>query len=720
MAFVSHPLTVPRHLHRLPLSRSLPSTPPNPILRRTLSCAQDRNHNHGPSKSRPTPTPPKRGWSLFQSDLRRLGRFLRGDIRAFDEQRLKLHRYDKDKITDYYDARPITAAIRAAVVGLPFLVWLLRVRRIDPFFRLSSNPKVTARRAQQLRDLLCWAGPTYLKIGQAIGNRPDLVGAVYSYELQKLVDDVGTFDTDVALQMVKDELKLEQLSDVFKQFDQNAVASASLGQVHRAQLQTGEHVAVKIQRPTAERDAALDVYVLRSIAGFAKRRFKLRSDVVGIVDEFAARLWEELDYVNEADNCKLFEELYAKDNDDLYVPKVYRQYTSKRVLCLEWIDGDKAPWYPKEEARRLIRIGVNCSLDQLLQKGFVHADPHTGNLLRTKDGKLCYLDFGMCVHVKQQIRYDLIAAITRLINRDFENLAEDFIKLGFLPRDTDTRPFAPLLVKAFGDASTGSSLSDLSFSRLADNLSGLAFATPIRIPVFFTLIIRSLTILEGFALQIDASFKIVDETYPYVVKRILTDDSPVFQQALKDVLIDDKSGRLRWKRLNALLRTRSSSVQDDGPEISPAGTWQENSLSGVSDRALTRVVDFVLSERGAFLRQALMTELTDTADAVQLAFLKRISDVTRGTIPPPRDNVNFDRVDNAIALAQALRVRAPELFSTSYGTGAERSESIGRLLLLRKWMDEASRTVVGGILERNTRRVLRSAISLMFGNDRSR
>lgn len=717
MAFVPQPFVLVRQLRRLPHTRP-PSSATGPPLRRTLACAQDRNSD--PEKNTSIPTSSKRGWDLFKEDLRRVGRFFRGDFRAFEEKRLKLHRYDKDKIMDYYGTRPITAVVRAVVVGLPFLVWLLRVRHIDRFLRLSSNVKVTKRRAQQLRDLLCWAGPTYLKIGQAIGNRPDLVGVVYSNELQKLVDDVGTFDTSVALQMVKDDLGLRDLSDVFQQFDQNAVASASLGQVHRAQLKTGEHVAIKIQRPTAERDAALDVYVLRRIADFAKRRFKLRSDVVGIVDEFAARLWEELDYINEADNCELFNELYAKDNDDLYVPKVYREYTSKRILCLEWIDGKKAPWYPRDEARRLIRVGVNCSLDQLLQEGFVHADPHTGNLLRTKDGKLCYLDFGMCVRVKQQVRYDLIAAITRLINRDYGNLAQDFIKLGFLPKDTDTRPFAPLLVKAFGDASTGSSLSELSFSRLADNLSGLAFATPIRIPVFFTLIIRSLTILEGFALQIDASFKIVDETYPYVVKRILTDDSPVFQQALEDVLIDKHSGRLRWNRLNAILRTRSSSVQDGGLETSPIGNWKEDSLSGVSDRALTRVVDFVLSERGGFLKQALMTELTDTADAVQLLFLKRISDVTRGTIPPPRDSVNFDRVDNAIALAQALRVRAPELFSSHRSTSAKRSESVERLLLLRKWMDEASRTVVGGILERNTRRALRTAISFMFGSDRDR
>lgn len=658
-----------------------------------------------------------RGFRLLRADLHRLSRLARGDITVLLDRKFSLDRYDSAAITRHYDARPFSALFRVASVGLPFLVWLFSVRRLDRWRGLADNPETASFRADQLRKLLVWAGPTYLKVGQAVGNRPDLVGLIYSNELQKLVDNVGAFDGDKAVEIVRKELAISDLDQVFNFFEKSAIASASLGQVHRAQLRSGENVAVKVQRPTVEYDAALDVYVLKKMARFVKARLKLRSDLVGIVDEFATRLWEELDYVNEADYCERFDRLYAKDNEDIYVPKIYRQYTTKRVLCMEWIDGDKAPWFPKEDAQRLIRIGVQCSLQQLLDKGFVHADPHGGNLLRTKDGRLCYLDFGMCVQVDERTRYDLIVAIVRLINRDYNNMGSDFVKLGFLPPDVDTKPLAPLLAAAFGDASTGSALSDLSFSRLANNLSGLAYATPIRIPVFFTLIIRSLTILEGFALQTDASFKIVDESYPYVVQRVLTDDSPAFQQALKDVLLEPSSDRIRWSRLESLLKTRSSSVPDGAVNGARDGAKEDNSvLSGVSNRSLDRIVDFALSERGAFLRRALLLELTDVVDEVQLALAQGVSRATGGLLPAPNKEVDLELVENAIQLAKAVRIRAWDFLASSRWQdgkqGAQRRE------LLRRELLSASRSVAGGIVDRNSRRLLRGSMAIIFGQGR--
>lgn len=306
----------------------------------------------------------KRGFALLRSDLRKLAQIARGDFSALVDQESAFVNYDAAAIAAYYDVRPFSAIVRMATVGVPFALWLLRVRVFDKWWRGSDEGKsVTLKRADELRRLVCWAGPTYLKIAQAVGNRPDLIGVTYANELQKLTDDVGTFDTDVALRILHQELQISNLDEVFAEFNPIAVASASLGQVHKARLVTGEEVAVKIQRPSVERNAALDVYVLRRAAQVAKNRFKLRSDLAGIVDEFGTRLWEELDYNLEADNCDRFRGLYA--DDDIYVPAVYRKFTRKRILCLEWIDGSKAPWLPKAEAQRLIRIGVQCSLKQV-------------------------------------------------------------------------------------------------------------------------------------------------------------------------------------------------------------------------------------------------------------------------------------------------------------------------------------------------------------------
>ncbi len=647
-----------------------------------------------------------RGFALLRADSRRAWSFVRQisttgfaqPVSATDPPSDAFKPvYDPGFITEYYAARPVSAAVRLARVAAPFGTWLLRVRYLD---KMRSNPP-TERRAEQLRELLCWAGPTYLKIGQAIGNRPDIVGLVYSSALQTLVDDVGTFESGIAQAIVCDQLGIGSLSEVFSEFEEEAMASASLGQVHKARLRdSGDWVAVKVQRPLLRNTAPLDVYVLRRLAAYAKKTFTLRSNLVGIVDEFASRLWEELDYTREANNMDRFRELYADEN--IYVPRVYRQYTTERVLTMEWIDGDKPPWLPREDARRLINIGVQCSLRQLLEQGLLHADPHIGNLLRKRDTKqLVYLDFGMCITLPKETRNTLIAAIVRLINRDYGRLADDFVKLGFLPEGTDTKPLVPLLQKAFGDASGNGSVAGLSFGKLAENLTELAITTPVRIPVFFTLVIRSLTILEGIALQTDREFKIVDQSYPFVVQRVLTDDSPVLKQALRNVLINEHTGRIRWDRLQSIASGLSSSSSSYSASVAPSA------LDGVSSAAVERLLDFTLSDQGEFFRSALTLELTDTIDAVQLALAHRAHQLSFGLLPKPLDDFDPDRVTAGLRIVDAMRRRGPALLG-----GAASS----RRGILAERLNETVRVVMADITDRNTRRVLRRLVRFVLGD----
>jgi predicted unusual protein kinase regulating ubiquinone biosynthesis (AarF/ABC1/UbiB family) len=218
-----------------------------------------------------------------------------------------------------------------------------------------------------------------------------------------------------------------------------------LGQVYKGKLHSGEDVAIKVQRPGLAQRIALDLYIIRGLARFATNRIKqIRSDLVAIMDEFGERIFEEMDYTHEGQNAQRFAELYGHIAD-IYVPHIYPQYTARRVLTMEWIEGTKLTNIDALErkgidATHLIDVGVQCSLRQLLEHGFFHADPHPGNLLAMADGRLAYLDFGMMSEVKPYQRYGLIEAVVHMVNRDFEGLANDYVKLEFLTPDTDLTP----------------------------------------------------------------------------------------------------------------------------------------------------------------------------------------------------------------------------------------------------------------------------------------
>jgi predicted unusual protein kinase regulating ubiquinone biosynthesis (AarF/ABC1/UbiB family) len=267
---------------------------------------------------------------------------------------------------------------------------------------------------------------------------------------------------------------------------------------------------------------------------------------------------------------------------------------------MEWIVGTKLTQVEAIrdqgiDARYLIEVGVQCSLRQLLEHGFFHADPHPGNLLGTPDGKLAYLDFGMMSEIKPAQRYGLIEAIVHMVNRDFEGLAHDYIKLEFLTPETDLTPIIPALAKVFGNT-LGASVAELNIKSITDQLSALMYEYPFRVPAYYALIIRSLVTLEGIAIHIDPNFKVLSAAYPYVAKRLLTDPAPELRESLQDLLFKD--GSFRWNRLENLLRNARNS--------------QEYDLNQVLDQTL----EFLSSERGALIRNNLIDEIVKNVDAL--------------------------------------------------------------------------------------------------------
>ncbi|GJQ10362.1 hypothetical protein GpartN1_g2153.t1 [Galdieria partita] len=563
--------------------------------------------------------------------------------------------YDKEEIISYYDRRPWIVAARWISVGIPLLHWYIKL--LWDQLLSGGNTIHLSWRARELVQLVIKLGPAFIKVAQALSSRPDIVGPVWIKELEKLVDKVDPFPSDWARRLVTAEIQGTLWEKRLYQVSVEPVASASLGQVYQGlcQREDGkyEKIALKVQRPGLIFDIPLDLYILRSIAGLVRRQFRLRSDLVGILDEYAQQIFEEMDYQHEGENCMQFRWLY-RNYPGICIPSVY--FTSHYLIALEWIEGDKPPW--GSYSKSLMKIGVEFSLHQLLDVGFYHADPHAGNLLRTPDNCLAYVDYGMVRYLDRNTRWHLIKAIIDFVNKDFDGLIEEFVILGFLPFQVNEKGIIEGLEVAFKDASTDGRLSKLNFSRLAQNLGVVARSYPIQIPPKFALVIRCLTMLEGLALQNDPSFHIVEKAYPFILERLFSSDSSILPpHALRDILLDSRTGKIRWKRLWQMVELSNNKGGDDGHRLEDGtekrgpfsvNEWLPVLIDGkqviVSRTFFEDVVRFLLSQRAEFLRDGLAEEMADVLDDLQLVIGNSASVISMGFIPRPRERPNRERL----------------------------------------------------------------------------
>ena len=475
------------------------------------------------------------------------------------------------------------------------------------------------RRASELRQILTRLGPTFIKVGQALSTRPDLVRRDFLDELVKLQDQLPPFDNDIAFAIIETELGMS-VEKAYREISPTPVAAASLGQVYKAILPTGEEVAVKVQRPGLRALLSLDLYLMRWAAQKFGRLLPLNlgHDLTLIVDEFGTKLFEEIDYQNEGRNAEKFATNF-QNNPEVKVPSIYWRYSGRRVLTLEWIDGYKLTDTENIKAlgldpNNIVKIGVTSGLQQLLEHGFFHADPHPGNLFATFDGRMAYIDFGMMDQLEEETKETLASCVVDLINKDYENLASNFVKLGFLTPETDIKPIIPALERVLGNA-IGQRVGDFNFRTITDDFSELMYEYPFRIPAKFALIIRSLVTQEGAALTLDPNFKIVQVAYPYVAKRLLTGESPQLRRRLLDVLF--KNGKFQWQRLeNMITMARSESNFD---------------LLPTAQLGIT----FLLSEEGRYLRRQLLLALTED-DRLHTAEVQRLWGLIQGELQPRR------------------------------------------------------------------------------------
>lgn len=544
----------------------------------------------------------------------------------------QLRRYDARAIARHYRYRPWLAIWRATRIIFAFLGFVLGLKW-DRWQALEEQTKL--RRAVQLRKILINLGPTFIKVGQALSTRPDLVRKDFLDELVKLQDQLPPFPNEVAFRIIETQLE-RSVDEAYSQISAAPVAAASLGQVYYARLFSGEEVAVKVQRPNLLPVITLDLYLMRWAASWAAPWLPLNlgHDLTLIVDEFGTKLFEEIDYLNEGRNAEKFATNFRND-PSVKVPAIYWRYSSQRVLTLEWIHGFKLTDTQKIqevglEIDTLIQVGVTSGLRQLLEFGFFHADPHPGNLFalapqcevdRSKvsgsehlSAQMAYIDFGMMDQLEESAKESLVDAVVHLINKDYLELASDFVKLGFLTADTDIRPIVPALESVLGDM-MGESVADFNFKTITDRFSELMYEYPFRLPAKFALIIRSLITQEGLALTLNPNFKIVQVAYPYVARRLLTGESAALRRRLIEVLFKD--GRFQWERLENLIAIART---DDNFDLLPTAQLG---------------LQFLMSEEGRQLRRQLVIALTED-DRLHTEEVQRLWELIKDDLKPGR------------------------------------------------------------------------------------
>lgn len=539
--------------------------------------------------------------------------------------------YDPASIAAYWGKRPRAVATRIVQLLSVAGGFLSRIAWDIVNKKVKENE---VARAIELRDIVTSLGPAYIKLGQALSIRPDILSPVAMVELQKLCDKVPSFPDDVAMALIEEELG-QPWQEIYSELSSSPIAAASLGQVYKGRLkENGDLVAVKVQRPFVLETVTVDLFIIRNLGLVLWKFPQVSIDVVGLVDEWAARFFEELDYVNEGENGTLFAEMMRKDLPQVVIPKTYGKYTSRKVLTTGWIEGEKLSQSTESDVGELVNVGVICYLKQLLDTGFFHADPHPGNLIRTPDGKLAILDFGLVTKLTDDQKYGMIEAIAHLIHRDYGAIVKDFVKLDFIPEGVNLEPIMPVLAKVFDQALEGGGAKNFNFQELAADLAQITFDYPFRIPPYFALIIRAIGVLEGIALVGNSDFAIVDEAYPYIAQRLLTDEAPRLRNALR-YTIYGKSGVFDAERFidvmqafeNFITAAKSGGGEGLNGDMAELGILQNqtgyiipvlsSSGSQPSRQIQTRAaLAFLLSEKGSFFREFLLDEIVKGIDAV--------------------------------------------------------------------------------------------------------
>src|SRR5688572_17167990 len=422
------------------------------------------------------------------------------------------------------------------------------------------------KQAVWLKEKLIELGPTFIKIGQSMGTRPDLMPLPFVIALGELQDNVPPFDNEIAFARIEKELG-GKINEFYKEFELQPVAAASLGQVYRARLHTGEEVAVKVQRPNLKATIKGDLEILRKVADFAERFPQLNenADWSGMLREFNETIHEEMDYAAEGRNAERFRESF-KNWDNVHVPKIYWNATTSKVLTMEFIHGTKVTDLDKLHGQgispeKVNRLLIRTYLKQLLEDGFFHADPHPGNLLVMPDGRLAFFDFGMVGRIPPELQSKMIDAFFHVVGKDPAGIADDLIALDFLKPGTNPSVVRSVVEKMF-EFHLNLKLKDVNFKELTYDLADVMYDYPFRLPSNFTYIMRALMTLEGIGIITDPEFNFFETAKPYAKEFMFRREGKDLRKMLTDKLLgrDTEGGKIDWDRTWKLAKLAAKTV----------------------------------------------------------------------------------------------------------------------------------------------------------------
>jgi predicted unusual protein kinase regulating ubiquinone biosynthesis (AarF/ABC1/UbiB family) len=415
-----------------------------------------------------------------------------------------------------------------------------RPRRVDPDTR--------RRRAQRLLESLLTLGPTFIKLGQLLSTRPDVLPPEYIEELAALQDEVPAASWDEAKLVLEDELG--PVDERFESFETDAISGASLGQVYRAQID-GEPVAVKIRRPNIEELVEADLRVIRwslpLLLYFVdeSRSFSLEN----LADEFAKTIREEMDYKREAAMLTEIRSNFA-DDDRIVIPEVVESHSDSRVLTMEYIPGTKINNVAELDGKGIDRSQLaetlqRAYLQMIIDDGVFHADPHPGNLAVTDDGAIIFYDFGMSGQVDEFVQGKIVEFYIAVANQDIDAILDALIEVGTLSPDADRAIMADVMELAIRDA-RGQEIEQYRVQQIVGQIEDSIYEFPFRLPKNLALVLRVATVVEGVCVTLDEDFDFISTATTYLTEQGYREES-VKQYA-------EQTGKQLWRSGESLTR----------------------------------------------------------------------------------------------------------------------------------------------------------------------